>query len=308
MTPSDPSRRIAARAAIALLVGLALGTGCEHSGPSGTASPSVAASATRTAVPRRIVSLGPSSTELVFALGAGERLVGATSACDWPPAARSVPRVGGYGNPQIELVLARRPDIVLVPAEGALREPAETLRRLGLRVQPVTVTSIPQLFEATRQLAATLGREQAGARLVATLRARLERVAASVRGLPRPRVLVVVGHEPLVVAGRHNFLDEALRLAGARNALETADTRWPTIDGETLLALDPDAIVDVAMDGADEREARLRWWRERFGSLRAVAQHAVLLPSPDLLVRPGPRLVDGIAWLAQALHEPRRGR
>jgi iron complex transport system substrate-binding protein len=265
---------------------------------SGTADPPAGPVGT----PGRVVSLAPSITELVFALGAGERLVGVTSHCDHPAGARSLPRVGGYTEPNIELVLAARPDVVLVPAEGTLLGPTTRLRSLGLRVAPVTVTALPELFTACERLGALLGVPSRGAALAADLRGRFGEVRRRVRALqPRP-TLVIVDHRPTVAAAPGTFVHGLLEAAGGANVLEGSPQRWPQLGSEAIIGLAPEVVVDVSMGADDEasREARARFWR-RFPGVPAVRAGRVHALPPELLVRPGPRLVDGLEALARAI-------
>ncbi len=299
-TESGSLRRLWPRAA-RLALGLALLFGaaaCERS-----AAP--AHLSAEPAPPERIVSLAPSITELVFALGAGERLVGVSAQCDMPPAARALPKVGNYGAPNIELVLAARPDLVIAPAEGALLAPLGRLEALGVAVQTLEIDSLEALYVACERLGRRLGRAAQGRALARRLRARAERIAAALRGAARPSVLVVLDHQPIVAAGPQTFIDALIRAAGGRNALAHAPLRWPQLGEEALLQLDPDLIVDLSMQEDERNQAvRARLWA-RLRGLSAVAAERVRSADPDLFVRPGPRLIDGLELLARWLHPER---
>jgi iron complex transport system substrate-binding protein len=250
------------------------------------------------AVPRRIVSLAPSITETLFALGAGERLVGVTAYCDYPPEAAGLPRIGGYDTPNVEVIAALAPDLVIAPAEGTLAAPVAALRRLGLRVEAVEVKSLDDLFAAVARVGALAGREDAGRALAAGLRARADAVRRAVRERPRARALLVLDHDPTIAAARGTFGDALLEAAGAANVAAGATSPYPQLSAESILGLAPEVIVDASM-AADEpalREARARARWARLPAARVVAIE------PDLLVRPGPRLVDGLERLARALH------
>src|SRR5205809_7847911 len=152
--------------------------------------------------PARIVSLAPSITEVVYALGAGERLVGVCAQCDYPAAVASLPRVGGYLAPSGEVTLARRPDLVIAVPSPGNREAVRAIERAGVRVLVVHDRTLAELWDSIRGIAGALGLPAAGERLVADVTRRLEAVRARVADLPPRRVLMIVGHRPPVPVGR----------------------------------------------------------------------------------------------------------
>jgi iron complex transport system substrate-binding protein len=257
------------------------------------------------APPARIVSLAPSITEILFAVGAGAQVVGVTAHCDWPPEVAPLPRVGGYDAPSVEVVLSLRPDLVIAPVEGSLAGPFAELGRLGVRVEAVAVASLDDLFSAVERVAALAGREAAGRALAADLRARARAVQRAVAGRRRPRVLLVLDHDPTVAAGRGTFADALLEAAGATNVAALAYSAYPQLSTEAILGLAPEVIVDACMvPGADPAglaaAARARW--AHLAAVPAVRDGRIVAIDPNLLVRPGPRLVRGLERLAGALH------
>ena len=168
----------------------------------------------------RIVSLAPSVTEIVFALGGGDSLVGATDRCDYPPEARKIARIGGYGAPNVETLLALHPDLVI--AVGIEREEvADVLRRSGIRVLDVPIRNFEELFAAIRQIGNAVGRPRQAEGVVARMRAELEAVTAHNAAKPRgqrPKVFVEIGDHPLITAGGASFLDDLIARAGGVNA------------------------------------------------------------------------------------------
>src|SRR5207244_2127741 len=186
-----PARGIGMRVRLsAILAAAALG-GCAPAPSPAPAGP-----------PARIVSLAPSITEVVYALGAGERLVGVCAQCDYPAAVASVPRVGGYLAPSVEVTLARRPDLVIAAPSPGNREAVRAIERAGVRVLVVHDRTLADLWASVRAVAGALGTPAAGERLVADLTARLGEVRARVADLPPRRVLVIGGHRPLAAVGR----------------------------------------------------------------------------------------------------------
>src|SRR5205809_877394 len=186
-----PAKGIGMRARLAIVLAAAAFGGCA---PAPAPSPAGA--------PARIVSLAPSITETVYALGAGERLVGVCAQCDYPAAVASVPRVGGYLVPSVEVTLAARPDLVIAVPSPGNREAVRAIERAGVRVLVVHDRTLAELWDSIRGIAGALGLPAAGERLVADVTRRLEAVRARVADLPPRRVLMIVGHRPPVPVGR----------------------------------------------------------------------------------------------------------
>ena len=252
----------------------------------------------------RVVSLAPSITEVLFAIGAGDQVIGVTSHCDFPAEVTARARVGGYNTPNIELILASRPDLVLVPQEGAIFGAYEKLRDLGLRVEPIAVTRLADVGPAVRAIGKFAGHEAEADRLATELDARMGAVRRAVEGRTRVRTLLCVDHDPTIAAARGTFGDDLLRAAGAENVVTAALSSYPQLGLEGVLAAAPDVIVDVAMapGTAEDRANRARAYWGQWPEIPAVRANRVLCLDPDIVVRPGPRLVDGLEALAKLLH------
>lgn len=246
----------------------------------------------------RIVSLAPAVTEMLFAVGAGPDVVGVTEFCDWPPAARNLPRVGSYVKPNVERVVSLRPDVVIaVPAPGN-RADVESLGDLGLHVVVVREgPAIADVLDSIRTVAVEAGRADRGEAVIASVRARLEELRARLAEAPRRRVLVVVGRNPLVVAGRETLIDESLRAAGGENVAGDL-AGWPRLSVEAMIQRAPEVILDGSI--THEGGAEPAFYRElglaagRNGGVRALRLDEVL--------RPGPRLAEGVEKLAREIH------
>ena len=237
---------------------------------------------------RRVVSLAPSHTELLFALGAGDAVVGVTSFCDRPAAARLRPVVGDAKSVSLETVAALEPDLVVVNAEST----EDALGPLGDRVLVLAVPtdSLPQLLDAVGILGAAVGRSDRAQSLRREMEAAVE--DAKRRGADRPptRVLLVVARDPFVVAGGGSYADALLRALGFTNAAGQLGAPWPAVSAEAVVALAPDAIVDASLGptgrAAGDADARAFWTRYptipavRDGRLRALADEAALRPGP----------------------------
>lgn len=268
--------------------------------PSPAAAPSVPARVS--AMPARIVSLAPSVTETLFALGAGDRVVAVSDFCDYPPAATQLPRVGSFNAPSVEAVLGARPDVVIGAPSPGNHENVRTMQRLGVRIEIVDPERLADLPTVTRRIAAIAGVPEAGERLVATMAREMDAVRVRVAGARKPRVLMLVGQDPLIAVGPESFLGELLVEAGAVN-LAPAGEAWPRLNVEVVIAADPEVIIDSSM-GTEAGTATLGYWT-RFASITAV-QHGRVHPFRSFeALRPGPRLAQALAELARVLHPER---
>jgi len=247
---------------------------------------------------RRIVVLAPSATEIVFALGAGDRVVGVCGQCDYPAEAAVRPKVGGYLTPSVESVLGARPDLVIAVPSPGNREAVRALERAGVRVLVVQDRRIEDLWSSIETIAGALGIPAAGARLTTELRAALDAVRARVAGRPRVRVLLVVGHSPLIVAGGGTLQGELLDVAGGENVVGDVGSAWPQVSPELVVARAPDVILDAAMG----TEAGARELFAGLTTVPAVANGRIEAVSSDAIFRAGPRVAAGAALLADAIH------
>jgi iron complex transport system substrate-binding protein len=246
--------------------------------------------------PGRIISMAPNLTETLFALGAGDRVVGVTKFCDWPEAVDEIPEVGGFVDPNFEKILSLRPDLVVGTVGGGDPRMAERLDEAGLPYAYWRMSSIPETLATIEGLADVVGASERGVQLVAEMREGL-----SPRDPPpggRPEVLFVLGRDPLVVAGPGSLLDELIARAGGTNAIESGAGTYPRLDIERVLALDPDIIMDASMTGR-RRDAASFW--ERYDSLTAVRDRGVVTFEDPVLLRPGPRLPRALELIREAM-------
>ena len=230
---------------------------------------------------KRVVTIAPSLTETVVALGAGDRLVG-VSRFDELPQVEKVARVGGFSDPSLETIVALKPDLVVVQKGPGNQRPVETLASLGISVMAVPLTTIADVSDAIQELGRVLGRERIAAELVTLLEATRGHLRARSKSrTAHPTVLFVYGFSPLVVAGPGSFADELLQDCGARNAAQAAPTPYPTYSLERAVKLAPDVVIDAA-DVASGREEVRALGSLRHARWRSVPTRALLHPGPGL--------------------------
>ena len=250
---------------------------------------------------RRIVSLAPNLTEIVFALGAGDRLEGDTDFCDFPAEAARKARVGGPINPNLEKIVSLSPDVLLATTAINRRETVEALSQIGLPVYVSDPRSVDAMIASLERLGQVLDAGPKARELAADLRARLSGLDRRLAGQAPRRVLFVVWTSPLISIGRDTFLADALRRAGARSVVETA-VEWPRINLEEVIRLQPEFVV-FASAHASQTEREIADLRARPGwrDLEAMRRDRVVVIS-DAINRPAPRMVDAMEDLARALH------
>lgn len=268
------------------------------------------------APPRRIVSTAPNLTEMLFALGLGGRVVGVTTYCRYPEEARLLPKIGTFLEPDFERIVALRPDLVLT-----IKNPiqlSERLRALKLSVVEVNPETVPGIFDSLQAIGAAAGDVPAAAALSRKLRSGLDELRTTGARLPPRRVLFLVGRTPgtldgLIGAGRNTYLDELLTLAGGRNILADTPIPYPKVSVETILARDPDVIIDMgdAAHGGGvppERQEQVVALWARYPNLKAVRERHIFAVADDRLVVPGPRVVEAVLEFRRLLYPPAGAR
>lgn len=263
------------------------------------------------AQPRRIVSTTPSITETLFALGLGERVVGVSSFCRYPPQATALPKVGTFLQPNSEIILSLRPDLVIIQ-----RNPINLggrLEAMKLRVLEVNPADTPDgVYQTIRAIAGACGREARGEELVSTLTGQLRHLRAKAGSVRPVKVVFVVGRTPgtldgLYVAAKDSYLAELLMIAGGKNVFADSPAAYPKITIEELLARDPDVILDMGdsahtgVMATQHRQSVIRLW-QKYPMLSAVKNQRVLPVADDRFVVPGPRVAEAVREFGKMLH------
>ncbi len=259
--------------------------------------------------PARIVSMAPDLTEILFALGLEERIAGVTRDSDYPPAALAKPKVGTFWQPNIEAVIATRPDLVVALAFEQQRDLARRLKRIGYDCLAVEIEKIDDLFHAIQVIGAAAAAEHQAQELSNQTKAAIHRLQAATAGRPKVKVLWVVQREPLRVAGRDTFVNEMIELAGGENAIGPTLHKYPPIGAEEVVTARPEVIIEPDMlPGAldEQRRGAISYW-SRYANLPAVARGRIYVIKGDTVSRLGPRLPLGLEEIARCLRPESSG-
>jgi iron complex transport system substrate-binding protein len=251
-------------------------------------------------VPTRIVSLAPSVTEILFAIGLHEQIIGVTEFCDYPPEAKQKPKVG-YAHPNIEAIVTLQPDLVLTP-RAFLR--ADFLTKLEQLKVPTFIVD-PESFEEIPSRIQTIGRifdRAASADAVAMeMRQRIAEIRIKTEALPRVRVLYVLNSQPLITVGPGSFIHQVIGVAGGTNIAAEATVPYPHLNMEAVIKEDPEIIIFPIGKAEGISPVEQQLW-QRWTSLSAIKRGRLHQIPADLLNRPGPRIVEGLERLARIIH------
>lgn len=250
--------------------------------------------------PVRVVSLAPSVTEILYAIGGGEQVVGVTDFCDYPPDARRKPKVG-YSQPNLESIVALQADLVLSPRESLRPDLLAALEQLKIPVYVLEARTIEDVLGHIQALGRMLGRAEAADALAQDMRRRIAEVKARTESRPRPRLLYVLNSEPLITVGPGSFIHQLIELAGGTNVAHRATVPYPRLSMEEVIHQDPEILLFPVAKTEAVSEAEQQAWR-RWASLTAVKRGQFRQIPSDLLNRPGPRVVDALEALARIIH------
>ncbi len=252
----------------------------------------------------RIVSLAPSLTEILFALGLNDKIVGVTINSDYPPEALQKQKVGSYWQPDTEAVIAAKPDLVITLQIPQHQNIANSLQGLGYRVLALKIETIEELLAATQEIGIATGCKQRAEELIENISNKLDYLKSKYSSTNKPKVLWVVQTEPLRVAGRKTFVNELIELLGAENAIGPTIQQYPPISTEELLACNTEIIIQSAMGKIDiciQQQQSEAFW-SKWPGLPAVKNKKVYVVDPDTVLRLGPRLPQGIEMVGRCLY------
>ncbi len=255
-------------------------------------------------IPQRIVSLAPSNTEVLFALGIDDKVVGVTEYCNYPQAAKTKPKVGGFSTVDIEKVVSLEPDLVLATQiHGKTVIPA--LEKLGLTVVALTPSSLNEVLSSITLVGEVTGQDEQASKLVNNLRTRIEAVADKTRTFSpnqKPRVFYITWHDPLMTAGTGTLADDVIGNAGGENIAHDISGD-KTTDLETVIYRDPQVIIaSVGMGTGEDLPWQYVQTETRLKNTQALLNNRVYKIDGDLIHRPGPRVVDALEQMAHFIH------
>ncbi|NCP03627.1 MAG: ABC transporter substrate-binding protein [Deltaproteobacteria bacterium] len=252
------------------------------------------------APPERIISLAPNLTEILYAMGLEERIVGVTSYCDQPPRAKDKPKIGGMSNPSLEAVVSLRPDMVVMTTDGNPREFEVKMRNLHQRTYVFQARQISELPQGIRDLGAALGAEEQALALALRIQDALDRMRAGGSAQsPKRKALFIVWPEPMIVAGPWTAMDDALHLLGLENIAHDVKTKYPKYSVEEIIHRNPDVIF-IGKGHGNMQEVS-KGLLQKLRMLDAVKKGRVYFTG-DALYRLGPRVIDGIEELSGYLN------
>jgi iron complex transport system substrate-binding protein len=251
--------------------------------------------------PKRIISLAPSNTEILFSLGLADKIVGVTSYCDYPPEAKKKEEIGSFAGPNIEKILAQKPDLVV--ATGDLQEPvAQELEKLKVTVFVCNPKNLDGLLNNIRKIGAITGAETEAKKLTDSMTAVEEKVSKKVAKLKeseKPKVFFELYNEPLTTVGKDTFHNELIEIAGGKNIAGNLKESYPQFSVDTLINESPDVFISIKDTMYDPGDIAAR---PGYADIKAIRDNRVTVINGDLVNRPGPRITEGLWQIAKAIH------
>jgi iron complex transport system substrate-binding protein len=252
-------------------------------------------------IPQRIVSLAPGITETLYAMNLDHKIVGVTSYCNWPVAAKQKRRIGGFINPSIETIISLKPDLIIATADGNRKDTIEQLERVGLVVYVTNPVSTKGILNSILRIGEITSEQKTAQTLTARLQKRLNNINKQTQRKVKPRVFFQIGLEPVVTVGRGSLINEAIELAGGLNIAWKEKARYPRYSAESLMAGAPDIILFAPMVNDKEFAAVKKFW-QKYTEIPAVKNNRIYPIETDLISRASPRIIDAIEKMAVIFH------
>ncbi|MFB3894962.1 MAG: cobalamin-binding protein [bacterium] len=251
--------------------------------------------------PQRIISVAPNITEILFALGLEKQIVGVTDFCDYPAAAKSIPKIGGFSNPNLEKIISLKPDLVVITADSNQDAMTKQLWQLKVPVYIINSQTIFGIMTTIRKLGEVTGTNTTANNLTQQLEHRIELVHLKVKALPKPKVLFLWSEKPLITAGQGTFTDNLIELAGGINIAQASKIKYPKYSLEEIIRQQPEVIIIANMQNQIDASVYSRW--QQWSQIPAVRNHRVFSINSDLMARPSPRIIDGLEELEKLIHQ-----
>lgn len=254
---------------------------------------------------QRIISLAPSVTETLFAAGAGDRVVGVTLFCNWPPEVKNLPKVGQFARFDMEKILELHPDMVIASRDA----PSETIKydlaRYDILTFIVEAETLEDTVRSIRNIGRAVGTVQKADAVAREMERRIQEIQETVSTIsPKVKTILVFGHDPLILAGPGTFADDLIKRAGGINLAHDSRIKYPKYSIERIVLEGPEVIIEATMSLAYDSPdwAAIRDFWNQWPYIPAVKSGRVIVVDADLVTRPGPRIVDGLELIAKALH------
>ncbi len=287
-----------------ILLGVALALSVACGGSRKEADENAPGASGKAAYPARIISMAPSITETVFALGLGDRVVGVSDFCDYPPEALDRPKIGGVVNPNMEAIVALNPDLVLALPNTTHESLFRSLRSFGINVITLRNDRLQDLFTTIERIGEETSTQSEAGEMSEALRAKFSEVSGKVADRPRRKVMFIVGVDPLFVAGRGTFIDELIEMAGGENIAADSLSKYPRLGIEEVVSRAPDVILYTSLNFelTPEQEVMAKALWSGYPSIPAVQNDRIHGLVADYVTLPGPRLAIGVEEMARAIH------
>lgn len=260
----------------------------------------------------RIVSLAPSTTEILFALGLGDKVAGVSQFCNWPPEAKKLPKMGGLMNPNYEAIIAAKPDLVIVFDD--MPESENKFRTMGIETLAIKHDTISDILDAIGAIGRRCGKEQAAQSMVENISNKIHAIESRNQTQNRPKVLISIGHDysqdagampkNIYIAGNDGFYSEIIKLAGGQNAY-TGSIPDPAVNFESIVSMNPQIIIDIlppANANTDGETVKKQW--QNLSDIDAAKNDRIYVFSEDYMSIPGPRFINIIEKIAEAIGQP----
>ena len=251
--------------------------------------------------PKRIVSMAPSITEMLFALGLDKEIVGVTDFCNYPEAALTKHRIGGFVNPSIEKIVSLKPSLILGIRDGNRMDTVHRLNDLGFSVYVVDPTGFDGVVKTIENIGEIVRRRDESREITRNMTKKKEVVVKLTQSLPKPKVFFQVGYSPIVTVGRGSLGDDLIRLAGGRSISENESGNYPLYGIETIVSKAPEIIIMSSMDSKKDYLNLIKMWQS-WKNLPAVKTNAIHVVDSNLVDRPTPRVVEGLGVVAKIIH------
>lgn len=252
--------------------------------------------------PERIISVSPSATEIIGVINADHMLVGVSLYSYYPPSVKNLPKVGSYVKPNIEQIISLNPDLVVVSFDGVSRSDVNKLRRLNINVAVLRSEKFSDIIKNINWLGEVLQHQKEAKEVAGNLEGRYEQIRSLVKEIPKPSALYSIALDPIISVGAKSFINSLIHDAGGINISGDIDQAYPKLTVESVIARSPDILVfSTGMGNELNMEGQLPFWT-RWKNIPAVRDQRFIEIDQDIINRPGPRIVQALAFLAQQFH------